>query len=181
MESYASRGIILGVSVLITVAIASAIFIVLGYVLDIYKNVAKIDYASLMKFNELDKYSVSEYKNGMFQDEIVVDGKTVENPTLTGIELYNLLNKVISQNNMKTIDDDNKFTLNDCLDTYKNAKEVRLNTNTYNLKIKNLTSTNINFIDSNGNYIEETFSSKFYCVIEKEAENNDAVLYFKKK
>lgn len=169
MESYASRGIILGVSVLITVAIASAVFIVLGYVLDIYKNVAKIDYASLMKTGDIEKYSVSRY----------VGGNTIDGEQLKGVQLYNLLNKIISQHNMKLLDSEDRVTLKDCLDTWNNQKNVVLNTNSGLITVKNLSSGDvINFFDEDGNYDSFAFKTNYYCAIVKENEFEET-LYFK--
>lgn len=165
MESHASRSIILGVSILITFVITSAIIIVLGYVLDIYRNVAKIDYASLMKTGDIEKYSVSRY----------VGGNTLDGEQITGIQLYNLLNRVISQHNMKNVDSENLVTLDECLDTWKNSKEVVLDTNDGLITVKNL-SSNIKFINEDG-YISEALKSKYYCAIVKKNDTEET-LYF---
>ena len=181
MESYTSRSITLAVSVFITVAITTAIIIVLGSVLDIYKNVSKIDYASLMRFNELDKYSVSEMENGIFWKSKTINGEKVNNEDLKGIQLYNFLNKIINKHNMKCLDDSEKYTIEDCIATYDKNNKVVLNTNTYILTVKCMSNNN-GFYDSDGNFFSDTvLKNHFFCRIERNGENNEATLYFSAK
>lgn len=92
MDIVTNKAFVIAVGIFATVIITSAVFIVLGYVLDIYKNIAQIDYASLMDVGEFDKYSVSTYNTAT---------KNFSGDTLNGVEVYNMLNKYTSERNIK--------------------------------------------------------------------------------
>lgn len=72
MSEISNKAIIIAVSLLVTIAIASSIIMVLGYFKDIYKIVDETDISLRKMFNEFDMY---------------------DNTTLTGLEIINAYNK----------------------------------------------------------------------------------------
>ena len=72
MDFITSKAMIIAVGIFVTVIITSSVFIILGYVLDIYGNVSKIDYAYIMQVGEYDRYN---------------------NVILSGTEVLNMCNK----------------------------------------------------------------------------------------
>ncbi len=90
MNFVTNKAIMVGVGVFATLMITTAVFVLLGYVLDIYGNISKIDYATIMSMDEFSKYNVTNYDGNRFTS----DG------TLTGIEIYNMINKYKSNDNV---------------------------------------------------------------------------------
>ena len=79
MDFVTSKAMLVAVGVFVTIIITSGIFVILGYVLDIYGNIAKLDYASLAEIDEFSRYNVT-----------IGDGT---NGTLYGYEILNMINK----------------------------------------------------------------------------------------
>ena len=82
MDFITSKAMIIAVGIFVTVIITSSVFIILGYVLDIYGNISKIDYAYLTNIDDYSRYN-----------EV----------TLNGVDILNMCNKFKNNKNKVTI------------------------------------------------------------------------------
>lgn len=90
MEFLTSKVFMVAFGIFATLMITTAVLVLLGYVLDIYSNVAKIDYSTVMPTDEFTRYNLTVYDGSKFTSE----------DTFSGIEIYNMINKYKNKDNV---------------------------------------------------------------------------------
>lgn len=168
MNYTTGRAIMIGIAIIITISITSAVIIVLSYVLDIYRNVSRIDYSELVKVNDFEKYSVSIMNSGNFDKE--------NSDTISGLQLYNLVNKCVSEHNLNVLSYNGQARAK--VKAIDKGNTVKYDTDLGVVYFSNK-GNRIEFDEENKSSIESTFISRFYCFVAQI--NDEYCIYIEKK